>query len=166
MARTSSNEFSSIMKTRSSLGILSLKTNSSLNFVYFNKSATLEMRYLVILKKTIKKIKHSVPRVTRKKVTTLFLSIKKNYYYSKKSKNSRMGKGKGKITRPAIRVKKFKPFIYFKGIYTPSIEKFTKVFAEKTNLSLRVFIVENDRTFFGLGRGNHPYFTLINSKLV
>lgn len=166
MARTSSNEFSSIMKVRSSLGILNLKADSYLNFVYFNKSSTLEMRYLVILKKTIKKIRHKVPRLTRKRVSILFLSLKKNYYYSKKSKNSRMGKGKGNITRPAIRVKKFKPFIYFKGIYTPSIEKFTKVFAEKTNLSLRVFLIENDRTLFGLGKGNHPYFVLINSRLV
>ena len=166
MARTSSNEFSSIMKVRSSLGALRLKTSSPLNFVYFDKSSTLEMRYLVILKKTIKKIKHKVPRLTRKRASILFLSLKKNYYYSKKSKNSRMGKGKGKVTRPAIRVKKFKPFIYFKGVYTPSIEKFTKVFAVRTNLSLRVFLVENDRTFFGLGRGNHPYFVLINSRLL
>mgnify|MGYP006162206153 CR=1 FL=1 len=149
------------MKHRSNLGILSLKADSSYNFVFFNKSCTLEMRYLVILKKMLRIIRHKVSRSLRKKTTLLFLSIKKNYYYSKKSKNSRMGKGKGNLTRPAIRVKKLKPFIYFCGHYPSSIKKLAYNFSKKTNLNLKTHLVIDDRPYFGLGRGGHPYQNII-----
>lgn len=77
-----------------------------------------------------------------------------------------MGKGKGGLTRPVVRVGKFKPFIYFRGHYTSSVNKVSKAFFFKTRIRLGSSISVNDRLFFGLGSGKHPYQSLISHKLI
>jgi hypothetical protein len=142
-----------------------LISNSNFNFIFFLKSSNVELRYLSILKKLLKKIRHGTTKSIRRKTTRLFLSIAKNYIYTKKSKNSRMGKGKGRVSRLVIRVSKFKPFIYFSGHYSVSLSKITTSFSKKTRILLKQSTLNNDRLLFGLGRGNHPYSTYIPTKL-
>jgi len=165
MARKTSLNLSSVMKSRKNSGIFEVKTNSSLNFVFFNKSSTVEMRYLVILKKMIKKLRYGLVRSLSKKRSIFFLAIGKNFCYTKKSKNARMGKGKGKISRPAIRTKKFKPFIYFKGVYFQSMIKLSFNLSARTNLSLGVHETYGAKTFFGLGRSMHPYQISVSTRI-
>ena len=79
------------MKHRSNLGILSLKADSRYNFVFFNKSCTLEMRYLVILKKMLRIIRHKVSRSLRKKNDPTVLIYKKKLLLFKKIKKLKNG---------------------------------------------------------------------------
>lgn len=76
-----------------------------------------------------------------------------------------MGKGKGKVSRSLVRVPKFKPFIYFTGHYNISISKVANNFSKRTRLLLKPSNLNNDRTLFGLGKGNHPYSTYNFTKL-
>lgn len=121
---------------------------------------------MMFLKKLLKKIRHNSNRPQRKQVSSLFLTIRKNYSYSKKSKNARMGKGKGAITRYLVRVNKFKPFIYFLGCYPKSIMKVSNSFSKKTRILLNSHILLNERQFTGLGPNNYPYYPLISMKLI
>lgn len=119
----------------------------------------------MFLKRLLKKIRHGVSRSQGKSISVLYLPIKKNYSYSKKSKNSRMGKGKGALTRYLIRVQKFKPFLYFGGCYPESINKLSNTFSSKTRVLLKSHILMNDRSFVGLGPNNHPYTPLSFTRL-
>lgn len=119
----------------------------------------------MVLKKLLKRIRHGVSRAQGKNTSVLFIPIRKNYSYSKKSKNSRMGKGKGALTRYVIRVQKFKPFIHFSGCYPESITKLSSIFSSKTRVLLKSHILLNDRSFTGLGPNNHPYTPLMFTKL-
>lgn len=126
----------------------------------------MELKYLSILKKLLKKIRHKLDKNSRRELSLLFLSLSKNYTYTKKSKNSRMGKGKGSVTRLLVRVPKFKPFIYFSGHYPASIAKVANSFYFKTRIRLGLSLSYNSRLFYGLGSGKHPYQTFISKKLV
>lgn len=165
IAKKSSLQQRTILKKRKSLGVKNLLDNSKFNFIFFMKSSNVELRYLSILKKLLKKVRHGVSKTVRRRSTRLFLSLSKNYSYTKKSKNSRMGKGKGKITRYLIRVPKFKPFIYFNGHYGTSISKVATYFSSRTRVIIKVSNLNNDRSLFGLGKKNHPYSTYKSTKL-
>lgn len=139
---------------------------SDYNYVFFKKSSNVELKYMMFFKKLLKKIRHNSNRAQRKQVSSLFIPIRKNYSYSKKSKNARMGKGKGAITRYIIRVNKFKPFIYFIGCYPRSIEKLSIQFSNKTRILLKSHLLVNTRQFSGLGSKNYPYNPLFSMRLV
>ena len=68
-----------------------------------------------------------------------------------------MGKGKGSITRAIVRVAKFRPFMFFQGHYPRSITKVALFFSDRTKIPLGTVVSQNDRLFFGLGNGTHPY---------
>ena len=67
---------------------------------YFSKENRIELIYIKNMRKLIKRLgfpkKVSLVKYFKKK---LFFFLKKNFPLSKKSKNSRMGKGKGKFLR-------------------------------------------------------------------
>lgn len=68
-----------------------------------------------------------------------------------------MGKGKGDITRSCMRVKKFRPFIYFKGYYDRSVDKVARHFSTKTQVYLYTYNVNQDRLLFNFSNSKHPY---------
>lgn len=72
--------------------------------IFFSRGTRIELIYLVMLRKLLKKMKryHRNKDITFQKT---WFWLKKNYPISKKSKNSRMGKGKGKFVRWASRIR-------------------------------------------------------------
>ena len=59
-----------------------------------------------------------------------------------------MGKGKGSFIREAIKVKKFRPFIYSNGHRLKSLIKLASQFSNKTNKNLSCFSSTGfDRTY-------------------
>jgi ribosomal protein L16/L10AE len=92
-----------------------------------------------MLKKFLKKLKRKGLKKQRGVVYKLYVSLSKNYMLSKKSKNSRMGKGKGSFIREAVKVKKFRPFIYSNGYRLQSLTKLAAKFSSKTNKKLSCF---------------------------
>lgn len=66
--------------------------------IFFKKTNFLELNFL---KKKITKLL----RLVKKKKIIVYINLKKNHLLTKKSKNSRMGKGKGKFMRYISRLK-------------------------------------------------------------
>lgn len=111
---------------------------------YFLKENRLELCYLVFFRKLIKKLKF--PQYCRlygcfyKKI---WFFLKKNFPITKKSKNSRMGKGKGKFSRWTIRVQKFHMFFEFQGYTTPQLIWVKNKINKKNNLHVAFLQTQN-----------------------
>lgn len=94
---------------------------------------------MTVLKKLLKKLRRRGLKQQRSLVYKLYVSLNSNYMLSKKSKNSRMGKGKGTFIREAIKVKKFRPFVYTIGYGDRPLLKLANMFGSKTNKKLACF---------------------------
>lgn len=90
-----------------------LNLNKSTASFFFFTNIKLEYVYLKIIRKNIKYIFKRSKKIFLSRA--VWLNLKSNYPVSKKSKNSRMGKGKGKFLRWAIRLSSMVPFIKFFG---------------------------------------------------
>lgn len=113
------------------------------------KSYNLEYIYLYNFKKSLKQY-YQFKQMTTKK-TWLFLH--KNYPLTKKSKNARMGKGKGALNRYCSRVLQNHNLFEFTGFNLCEIVKLKKILNKKINIPLKI-----TSTFFK--RKN----TIINQK--
>ena len=109
------------------------------SYLFFFKNCRVEFKYVSFLKKLLKKLKRRGLKKQKSTVYKLYISLTKNYCLSKKSKNSRMGKGKGSFIREAIKVKKFRPFIYSTGYGVQSLSRLAHAFSSKTNVKLSCF---------------------------
>jgi hypothetical protein len=92
-----------------------LKSKES--FIFFKKPCRFEIKKFLFLKKRFKKLFKKSKYFYKKKI---IVYLNRNYPFSKKSKNSRMGKGKGKFKRWVLKFEK--NHILFK-IYGFKIEK-------------------------------------------
>lgn len=101
----------------------------------------LELIHISMLKKKIKtfiKKKKSEIDIIREKI---WYFGRPNFLIQKKSKNSRMGKGKGLIERKTIRVKKNFIIFEFKGVPLIKIKNLVK-YSNKF-LSVKTYIIKN-----------------------
>lgn len=88
-------------------------------YIYHRVGGLMELRvHKLILRKFRRRAKRRKFRVT-----FFFLP---NYSYSKKSTNSRMGKGKGKVRRLMALVRTCQPLVSFRGISFARILRFTR----------------------------------------
>ena len=97
------NKDKSIFKQRCDLSAKNLQLFFGTFGIYLEKTCRLELIYLVLLRKILKRHKRSFKNKSIYSKRVLFW-LRKNYIVSRKSKNARMGKGKGKFLRYAIRV--------------------------------------------------------------
>lgn len=137
-----------LLKSRRPKGFTYIRYYYEGIYLFFNKSYRIEFKYIVMLKRFLKKLKRRGIKKQKSIAYKLYVSLSQNYMLSKKSKNSRMGKGKGSFVREAIKVKKFRPFIYSNGHRLKSLTKLASRFSVKTNKSLSCFSsVGFDRTY-------------------
>lgn len=109
------------------------------SYLFFFKNYRIEFKYMTFLKKLLKKLRRKGLKKQRSLTYKLYVSLNSNYMLSKKSKNSRMGKGKGTFIREAIKVKKFRPFIYTIGYGDRPLKKLATAFGCRTNKKLSCF---------------------------
>ena len=102
--------------------------------IFFYQQGRFEYTYYIFLKKFLKKIlkKGSYTFGTRK----YWIFIRPNMVLSKKSKNSRMGKGKGGFVRRAFKSRIFSPLIEFMGVDYRKVLKFKHFLQTKINVKL------------------------------
>lgn len=70
--------------------------------LFFSHQGRFEIKYIFILRKILRKLKKKKPKrrkVTLNKARLIWFVLFPNFIISKKSKNSRMGKGKGELER-------------------------------------------------------------------
>ncbi len=98
------------------------------------KSYNLEYIYLYNFKKSLKKY-HTFKQNTNKKV---WLFLHKNYPLTKKSKNARMGKGKGALNRYCSRVFQNHNLFEFSGFNLCELRRLQKILNKKINIPLKI----------------------------
>jgi len=98
------------------------------------KSYNIEYIYLYNFKKSLKKYYQFKQNTTKK--TWLFLH--KNYPLTKKSKNARMGKGKGSLSRYCSRVLQNHNLFEFIGFNLCELVRLKKILNNKINIPLKI----------------------------
>lgn len=84
----------------------------------FSQQGRFEIKYIFILRKILRKLKKKKSKRRRRilhKCRLLWFMLFPNFIISHKSKNSRMGKGKGNLQRWTIRVRQGLVFLEFRG---------------------------------------------------
>lgn len=117
----------------------------------------LELIHISILKKKIKTFirkRKSEIDIIREKI---WYFGRPNFFIQKKSKNSRMGKGKGLVERKVIRVRRNFIILEFKGVPFLKLKKLLK-FVNKL-FSVKMFLVCNYSKNFSLWSKNNKYIT-------
>lgn len=101
----------------------------------FTKSYSLEFIYMFELKKKLKFFLTLKKKIFNR---NLWIFLNGNTPISKKSKNSRMGKGKGSFLRLSCRLKKNLIFIEFLNINFLILNKINNFFKKKNNLNTKI----------------------------
>ena len=121
-----------------------------------NKSYNLEYIYMFNFKRSLKRY-YNFKKSKDKKV---WVFLHKNYPLTKKSKNARMGKGKGSFVRYCSRILQNHNLFEFKGFRFVDIFKIKKIFKKKVNLPIticNVFFLKKDQRHYC---SNQSYFSL------
>lgn len=140
------HEISSFKKRRINKNFNSkIKIRFGISALKFCKSYIIESSYLSFLKK---KIKFFFKKRKRKDLMVWFF-LSKNFPISQKTKNSRMGKGKGIFVRSVIRVSKDKIFLEFSNMNIILLKKISKIFKKKNNLITMIVFNKNFTVFCG-----------------
>ena len=124
--------------------------------LFFKKSCRLELIYFVLLRKILKKLRHFVKDKTvyHKKI---WFWLRKNYVISKKSKNARMGKGKGKFLRYAVQVPQNYMVLEFYGWHMSYLNIIKNKFSRKISMPLGIFTKELNRERTTVKNRNYGY---------
>ena len=116
--------------------------------IFLCKSYNVEYIYLYNFKRSLKKY-YNFKKNNIKKV---WLFLHKNYPLTKKSKNSRMGKGKGSFVRFCSRVLQNHSILEFSGFNILEVLLLKKNFQKKINIPLKVggfFLKKTNTVFYG-----------------
>ena len=120
-----------MFKKRTTIPSKSVKLKFGDYGLVFNQQGLFEIKYIFILRRLLRKLKIKKNKKRRKvmiKSRMLWFVLFPNFIISKKSKNSRMGKGKGSLVRWSIRVRQGLVFLEFRGF------SLKKIKAVKNNL--------------------------------
>lgn len=98
------------------------------------KSYNIEYIYLYNFKKSLKKYYYFKKSTTKK----VWLFLHKNYPLTKKSKNARMGKGKGSLSRYCSRTYKNHNIFEFVGFNLKELLVLKKIFNKKINIPIKI----------------------------
>lgn len=103
---------------------LCLKLRYGSSGFFFRKSVTFEWIYIRFLRPLVKKLLKA--KYSKKKQKKSWIQLQTNFPVSKKSKNSRMGKGKGRFFRWVIRITKNTIFLELNIICNYILKSFIK----------------------------------------
>jgi hypothetical protein len=102
-------------------------------FIFKNKVSFVFNKFSLFLElKVYKFFIRKLRRLTKKRKFKSFVNICCNHCFSRKSKNSRMGKGKGKFVRFVYRSISLKPIFSFIKLSKTRLFKFTMYLNKKT----------------------------------
>lgn len=129
---------------------------------FFKKRYNFELVYYSFINRVLKRFffKKRNKRFYRK----IWFFFKKNFPITKKSKNARMGKGKGSFLRWVIRLKKNFVFLEMKNINYFLAKKFCFFLEKKTKLGVSL-ILKNDSFVERLGCNKQIFYIFKKFKL-
>ena len=98
------------------------------------KSYNLEFIYLFNFKKSLKRF----CRLRKKTTKKVWLFLHKNYPITKKSKGSRMGKGKGSLSRYCPHILHNHNLFEFSGFNLKDLIRLKKIFCKKVKIPVKI----------------------------
>jgi len=123
-------------KLRKNFQTFIYKNPKDKTLVLSNSNRRFEFVYFIFFRKTLK---YFMKRARKKRTNFLCkICIISNYWLSKKSQNSRMGKGKGIFLRKCFLIKKNQPILITKGVNESFLHKFTDLIEKKLNFNFCV----------------------------
>ena len=121
------------------------------------KSYNIEYIYIYNFKRYLKRY-YSFKKGTKK----VWLFLHKNYPLTKKSKNSRMGKGKGALARFCARVVQNHNLFEFSGFSINEVLKLKLLLKKKTNIPTKLFGSFFFNTDYNVYQKNERWFFFKN----
>jgi ribosomal protein L16/L10AE len=115
-----------------------------------DKSYNIEYIYLYNFKKSLKKYFLFKKSISKK----VWLFLHKNYPLTKKSKNARMGKGKGALARYCVRTFQNHNLFEFIGFNLKDLIKLKKIFNKKVSIPVTIYSNFFLNTYYVLNRNN------------
>ena len=115
------------------------KVKKGFTYVWLPKGGNIELAFY---KRILRRFRR---RVRRRKYKVLFRFLP-NYSYTRKIKNSRMGKGKGRFSRLALKLTAFKVIMIIKGLSHRRVECFLKKLRSAFKFN---FLISNSRLRLG-----------------
>lgn len=112
------------------------------------KEGRLELIQLALLKKLLKKLIRKKKNKKNKDLNKIWFYTQPNFILQKKSKNSRMGKGKGMFERKVIRLYRGYILFEFLGFPLKKLKIIVNIINKLINIKLR--IIYNNLYFFSL----------------
>jgi large subunit ribosomal protein L16 len=112
------------------------------------KEGRLELIQLSILKKLIKKLIKKKKNEKNMDLNKIWFSIKPNFILQRKSKNSRMGKGKGMFERRVIRVNRGFILFEFSGFSINKLKFIINIINKL--LSIKLVLINTNSNFYPL----------------
>lgn len=137
-----------------------LKLRFGSHGLYFNQPTRVELVYLVMLRRVLKKFRFT-RKIDSKHHRKFWFCLRRNYTISKKSKNARMGKGKGKFLRWSILVPRNSMLLEFAGWHMKLIKYVCYKLDKKAKIKLNIFLKKKPKFNTVMGHPNRTYY-LIN----
>ena len=112
-----------------------------------SKSSNIEYNYISYFKKVLKKFF----KFKKTKLKKVWIFLNKNFPITKKSKNSRMGKGKGKVVRYCMKTCNNYVLFEFSGFNIKSLLRVKKLFSFKLKTHMFIFsnfLIKKNNKFF------------------
>jgi len=126
-----------------------------------DREGRIELIHLAFFKKKIKKLIKKVDLRFEMRKEQVWFFITPNFLIQKKSKNSRMGKGKGLVERKTVRLRKNVPIFEFYGFPFPLLKRMLFKLNKKMNLKLRLI---NDRVHKTRFWGSRDKYIILYEK--
>lgn len=111
---------------------------------FLKNDCRFEFIYLALLKKYLKTL--NFLKLKNRKFNKIWIFLNKNYPISTKSKNARMGKGKGSILRWSSRIPRYSCFLEFATLDFLKILKFKKKLNYK--FTKQLYVINNSKVNF------------------
>lgn len=118
------------------------------------KSFNIEFIYLYNFKKSLKKYFY----FKKSKYKKVWLFLHKNYPLTKKSKNARMGKGKGTLSRYCARVLQNHNLFEFSGFNIKELLVLKKIFNKKVPIPVTIFCSFFSKKNYKTTSGTEAFF--------
>ena len=123
--------------------------------ISFCNSFNVEYIYLYNYKRSLKKYRQNS---LKKKTKKIWLFLHKNYPLTKKSKNARMGKGKGSLVRFCAKIKQNHNIFEFRGFSLKEIIYLKKILKRKVGFNTKIgFNFFQNKNYF-LNNKNENFF--------
>lgn len=145
-----------MQKNRFTQKIIFKKLHFGSRGIYFLNEGQMEIKQIFMTRRIMRKIrkrrkKRKSKQKPLKQKKNIWFFLFPNFILSKKSKNSRMGKGKGSIKRWVIRIKPGSIFLEFKNISNWKLIYIVSKLAQLIRMKLKIFS-KNTKTTHSCGK--------------